>query len=84
MGEKLLRSSQCLEQMRLKEAIKTCLEAGIDVSCFETMNSIVWLPPELFLKWFGEYITEGMNENCRKLVAVENGVEYKCYVWKGE
>ena len=84
MGEKLLRSSQCLEQMKLKEAIKTCLEAGIDVSCFETMNSIVWLPPELFLKWFGEYTTEGMNENCRKFVAVENGVEYKCYVWEGE
>ena len=84
MGEKLLRSSQCLEQIKLKEAIKTCLEAGIDVSCFETMNSIVWLPPELFLKWFGEYTTEGMNENCRKLIAVENGVEYKCYVWEGE
>ena len=70
--------------MDLKEAIKTCLEAGVDVCCFETTNSIVWLPPELFVKWFGEYTTESMNENCRKLVAVENGVEYKCYVWKGE
>ena len=70
--------------MELKEAIKTCLEAGVDVCCLETTNSIVWLPPELFVKWFGEYTTEGMNGNCRKLVAVENGVEYKSYVWKGE
>lgn len=70
--------------MDLKEAIKTCLEAGVDVCCFETVNSIVWLPPELFLKWFGEYTVEGENEYMRKLVAVENGVEYKSYVWKGE
>ena len=84
MGEKLLKSSQCLEQMKLKEAIKTCLEANIDVCGFETMNSIVWLPPELFLKWFSDYAIEGENESMRKLVAVENGVEYKCYVWKGE
>lgn len=70
--------------MDLKEAIKTCLEAGVDICCLETTNSIVWLPPELFVKWFGEYTTECMNGSCRKLVAVENGVEYKSYVWKGE
>lgn len=70
--------------MDLKEAIKTCLEAGVDICCLETTNSIVWLPPELFLKWFGEYTAEGENECMRKLVAVENGVEYKSYVWKGE
>lgn len=70
--------------MDLKEAIKTCLEAGVDICCFETTNSIVWLPPELFKKWFYKYTKECPNESLQKLVAVENGVEYKCYVWKGE
>ena len=84
MGEKLLRSSQCLEQMKLKEAIKTCLEAGIGVWCFDTVNSVVWLPSKLFLSWFDEYTAESINEGLTMLVAVENGVEYKCHVWKGE
>ncbi len=70
--------------MDLKEAIKTCLEAGVDISCFETTNSVVWLPLELFKKWFGKYTAENVNESLNKLVAVENDVEYKCYVWKGE
>ena len=70
--------------MDLKQAIKICLEAGVDISCFETTNSVVWLPPELFKKWFGEYTAENVNETLRKFTAVENGIEYKCYVWKGE
>lgn len=70
--------------MDLKEAIKICLEAGVDISCFETTNSVVWLPQELFKKWFGEYTAENVNEVFSKLTAVENGVEYKSYVWKGE
>ena len=70
--------------MNLKQAIKICLEAGVTVDYYTETNSSVWLPTGIFLEWFTAYEIRDTAYNLECLVAVENGVEYKCHRWKGE
>lgn len=85
MNEKHLKNLQYLKQMKLKEAIKTCLEAGVSIEKYTQMTDCVWLPKELFLRWFRTDFTVRENDGALKLlVAYKEGVVYKCWHLKGE
>ena len=75
--------------MELMEAIKTCLDARVNIQTYQSMPDEVWLEHEDFLEAFVDYdsiaiSSDNDGEALHQLSAEKDGIIFKAYAWASE